>query len=141
LAIISTSCGSAASQKLLSVEEVVPRIDELNGRTVNVTGYLPECRGYECTLYRDKEDFYEWCRFLAAIREHDRYALPDLLTLGIGSSATFDFDAKAAPFTKSYVVITGRITNMCRLNGERACTDRSPDLMPIAIRAGSAPAR
>lgn len=139
-AIISTSCGSA-SQEVLTVGEVVPRIEELNGQTVSVAGYLPRCGGYTCILYRSKEDFDEFARFIAAAHTDRRLPFPDVPTLGIGSGTNFDFDGKAAPFTNSFVVITGSITNECRFEGKPACTDRGPDLKPTAIRAGSPPAQ
>lgn len=140
-AIISTSCRPPAPQ-VLTVEEVVPRIDQLNGQTVSVAGYLSECGGYDCTLHRSKEDADEWNRAIAAVYATQRpLPLPEFPALGIGSGTNFDFDAKAVPFTNSYVVITGTITNECRFEGKPSCTDRGPDLKPTAIRAGSAPAQ
>jgi hypothetical protein len=140
LVLTSTACGPAVPQDVLAVEEVVPRIDDLNGRTVSVAGYLAECSGYDCVLYRSKADADEFGRFLAAARANKRMSFPDRPVLGIGSGTDVDFDAKAAPFTNSYVVITGTITNECRLEGKPMCTDRGPDLKPTAIRAGSPPA-
>jgi hypothetical protein len=140
VALISASCGPAPPQ-VLTVKEVVPRIDELNGQTVDVSGYLSACRGYECVLYRTKQDADEWKRAIAAVSKSKRpLPLPDPPALAIGSGTNFEFDAKAASFTNSYVVITGRITNECRFEGKPACTDRGPDLKPTAIRAASPPA-
>jgi hypothetical protein len=141
LAIVSGACGPAAPQRVLTVEEVVPRIDALNGQTVSVAGYLSQCAGYDCILHRTKADSDEWDRVIIALRAHRRAPLLDVPILGIGSGTNFDFDAKAAPFTNSYVVITGTITNICRFEGKPACTDRGPDLIPTSIRAGSPPAR
>ena len=140
--IISTACGSKQSHRVLTVEEVVPRIDELNGQTASVVGYLSKCRGYDCILYRTKADADEFDRFIGAVHANWRPPpLPDVPTLGVGTGTNFDFDAEAAPFTNSYVVITGTITNECRFEGKPACTDRGPDLRPTAIRTGSPPAR
>jgi len=141
LLFFGTSCGSAEPEKILTVEQVVPRIDELNGQTVSVAGYLSNCGGYDCPLFRNKGDADEWHRFMVAARAgaHPRPAVPDQPMLGIGSGTDFDFDAQAAPFTNSYVVITGTITNICRFEGRPACTDRDTDLRPAAIRAGSSP--
>ena len=141
LAMAGASCGPAAPQRVFTVEEIVPRIDALNGRTVSVAGYLPECMGYDCTLFRTKADSDAWDRVVIALRAHRRVPIPDVPELGIGSGANDRFDAQAAPFNNSYVVITGVITNQCRFEGKRACTDRSVDLEPTAIRAGSPPAR
>jgi hypothetical protein len=137
LAIISTSCGSSGSEEVLTVEQAVPRIEELNGQTVSVAGYLASCGGYDCTLFRNKDDADEWDRYMAHAQANERPSLPfpDHPILGIGSGTNFDFDAKAAPFTNSYVVITGTMTNECRFEGKPACTDRGPDLKPTAIRA------
>ncbi len=121
------------------VEELIPRIEELNGETVSVAGYLSECGGYDCSLYRTKADSDEFEEFLTAARANRRPPVPDVPMLGIGSGTNFDFDAKAAPFTNAYVVITGTVTNECRFQGKPACTDRSPDLKPTAIRAASSP--
>jgi hypothetical protein len=137
-AIISPSCGPAQPQ-VLTVEEVVPKIDELNGQTVSITGYLSECRGYECVLFRTKQDADEWSDFFVALRAGKSLPFPDRPIVGIGAGSNADFDAKAAPFTNNYVVITGTITNECRFEGKPACTDRTTDLVPTAIRAGSAP--
>jgi hypothetical protein len=141
LAVISTSCGSREPQGVLTVEEVVSRIDELNGQTISVAGYLSECGGYDCILYRTKADSDEVDRFMAAAPADMRVPFPDVPMLGIGTGTNFDFDAKAAPFTNSYVVITGTISNVCRVEGKVTCMDRVPDLDPTAIRAGSPPTR
>jgi hypothetical protein len=141
LATVFTSCGPAAPQRVLTVEELVPQIDALNGETVSVAGYLRECGGYDCGLYRTKGDSDEWDRFMMSSRANSRMQVPDVPVLSIGASTNFDFDAMAAPFTHSYVVITGTITNQCRFEGRPACTDRGPDLIPTSIRAGRAPAR
>jgi hypothetical protein len=141
IAAVCASCGSAEPQRVLTVEEVVPQIDRLNGQTVSVAGYLAECGGYDCTLYRDKADSEQWDQFMAAVQANRKLPIPNVPTLGIGSGTNFEFDAKAAPFTNSYVVVTGTITNECRFEGKLSCTDRGPDIKPATIRAGHPPAR
>jgi hypothetical protein len=134
------ACGAPAGEPpLLTVKELVPRIDQLNGRTVRVAGYLAECEGYGCDLYSHEQDLAVWNQVYAKVRERKRFDWPDLPVLGIGSGDDFEFDAAAAPFTNSYVVITGRVNNRCRINGKRGCTDRSPDLDPINIVAWRGP--
>jgi hypothetical protein len=118
LALVSTSCDSPVSERVLTVEEVIPRIDELDGQAVSVAGYLSECAGYNCILYRTKADSDEMARFMATVHANPPLPFPDDPMLGIGSGTNFDFDAKAAPFTNSYVVISGRITNDCRFKGK-----------------------
>ena len=129
---IGTSCNSVAPQ-VLTVEQVVPRLDELNGQTASVTGYLAECLRYDCRLFRTKKEADEWNRAMVALKAGKSLPLPDPPIVGIGSGANFDFDAKAAPFINSYAVIAGTITNECRFKGKPACTDRSTDLKPTAI--------
>lgn len=142
IAAICASCSSGEPQRVLTVEEVDPQIDKLNGQTVSVTGYLAECGGYDCTLYRNKAESEQWDRFMAAARANSQLPpMPDVPTFGIGSGTNFEFDAKAQPFTNSYVVVTGTITNKCRYEGKRSCTDRSPDIEPTSIRAGTPPER
>lgn len=140
LAVAGTAC-DRAPQRVLTVEEVVPRIDELDGQTVSVAGYLSECGGYDCILHRTKADADAWDGALAALRANRRAQMPDVPFLGIGSGTNFAFDATAAPFTHGYVVITGTITNVCRFQGKPDCLDRGPDIHPIAIRGGNPPAR
>jgi hypothetical protein len=124
---------------LYSVAELVPRIDELNGKTVRVAGYLGDCGGYSCELFPSKEDLAVWRRAYDDLRKGNRPKLPDSPVLGIGSGDEFEFDAKAAPFTSRYVVITGKVDNRCRFNGQRGCTDRSPDLDPTGIAPWNGP--
>jgi hypothetical protein len=140
VAIIGSACAPAEPQRVLTVEELDARVDELNGTTVSVAGYLAWCGGYDCTLYRNKQDSDDWDRFMAAVAANHRPSLPQHPTIGIGSGPNLSFDRTAEPFMYSYVVITGRVTNRCRFEGMRSCTDRSPDLNPTGIRAGGPPA-
>jgi len=134
---LSSSCDAAgldSSAPLFTVDELEPRIDELNGKKVRVAGYLGPCAGYDCILYRTKEDSEEWDRVMAAVRQNRKVRIPELPSLGIGAGGeNFEFDAKAAPFVRSYLVIAGTVTNECRFEGRPACTDRGPDLNPIRI--------
>ena len=136
--LAAASCGSA-SPPLFTVAELVPRIDELNGKTVRVAGYLGDCSGYECGLYPSKDDFAAWTRTIAELRKGNRPEQPRSPVLGIGTGEQSEFDSKAVPFTDRYVVITGKVSNQCRSKGEPACTDRSTDLDPISIAAWSGP--
>ena len=138
LAVIGSSCGSKEAQRVLTVKEVEPRIDELDGETVSVAGYISRCGGYDCVLYDTKADADALAR-LDAADPKGRLPRPEVPAISIGSGTRVDFDPKAAPFTNSYVVITGTITNECRFEGKPACTDRGPDLDPTTIRAGRPP--
>jgi hypothetical protein len=144
---LAAACGViAAEPPLFTVAELVQRIDELNGKKVRVVGYLAGCQGYSCDLYPSKQDVAVWHRAYAELRSDGPSKgppkLPDLPVLGIGTGKAVDgqgagdafaFDKMAEPFTNSYVLITGKVTNRCRDKGERGCTDRSPDLEPTGI--------
>jgi hypothetical protein len=125
------------------VEDVVNRIDELNGQIVSVSGYLGECFGYNCLLYVNEQQGKQteaWSKeFMAKVKRGERFPkfpgpAVGRFSLGIGSSENFEFDRKAAPFQHSYVIITGEVTNQCRHKGEFGCTDRTTDLFPTDIR-------
>jgi hypothetical protein len=141
------ACGSASSKKPITVEEFITQIDQLNGQTVSVTGYLGECEGYSCRLYRNKSESVDVDRAMSAIRAALAEGATDVsgfpfpnhpaVSIGTGSQLSF-FDLRASFYTNSYIVITGQANNQCRLEG-RACFDRAADLEPVAIRSASAP--
>ena len=142
LAASSPACGSAPEDPM-TITAVIARINALNGRTVQVAGYLGECRGYDCRLFRNANEARasqaQGDRYLSevgkAAREGRRLpAAPvEAPWLGIGEGENARFDRAAAPYQNSYVVITGRVTNMCRHNGQPGCVDRSIDVQPTDI--------
>lgn len=140
-ATLGTSCDAAPTQpdRVMTITEVIDNIDALNGQRISVTGYLIECMGYDCRLFRSRNDKEQWDRYLAEILRRRQSAVAEPPYLGIGIGVGENFDAQAAPYANSYVVITGRVTNRCRYRGEAACTDRSTDLEPEAIRRGQQP--
>jgi len=151
LAVATLSCRSdpmAESGEPMAITDVIANIDALDGRTVRVAGYLGVCRGYDCQLFRNESEKAQWDRYISEIRAEARVlrgpgaTIVEPPALGIGSGENFEFDRTAAPFTNSYVVITGRVSNRCRHNGQPGCTDRSTDLEPVGIepwrRAGGA---
>jgi len=123
----------------MEITHVIANIDALNGQVIRVSGYLGTCFGYDCVLFRNQNEKAQWDRVMAqlAVRARDYRApvpvIPDLPMLGIGSGENFEFDRAAAHYNNSYVVITGRVTNVCRYHGVQACTDRSTDLEPTQI--------
>ena len=137
LAVTGISCRPSASQ-ILTVDEVDRRADQLNGQKVSVAGYLAECGGYECDLFRDKAGADEWHRWGAILRQTTNPPpSPSSPWLAIGEG--INFDAKAAPFRNSYVVISGTVRNVCRYKGQHACLDRGNDIDPTDIRRGNLP--
>lgn len=145
LAASAGACGSQAAADPMTITEVISNIDRLNGQTVRVAGYLMECAGYECRLYRnraDKEQGERYFRELIADANAGRPLSPTVAepaSVGIGVGDNWEFDVAAAPYRNTYVIITGRVTNRCRHNGEPACSDRSTDLELLSITRWSPP--
>ncbi|MEO5938504.1 MAG: hypothetical protein ABIQ43_05785 [Sphingomonas sp.] len=115
----------------MTVPQVIAQIDGLNGKTVSVRGYLGQCSGYTCGLFVDRVGHDAWYRYMDAISRRERPPIDNTPRLGIGAGKVFD--AKAASLQNSFVIITGKVTNMCRDNGRPACTDRTTDLEPTDI--------
>ena len=139
--LVAAASMSCDTQRHKPVAEVVKSVHALNGQTVTVAGYLAECAGYECRLYRDQAHAKQtqiWLQKSLTTRIRGELPPGDPLNaaLGIGSGNSHEFDRKAAPFQHSYVLITGKVTNMCRdEDGKVGCTDRSTDLESMSIRA------
>jgi hypothetical protein len=137
------ACSSAPDEPM-AITDVIARMDALNGRTVRVAGYLGDCIGYDCDLFRNPNEKAQQDRRFEEYRTH-RWdqpppATPEVPALGIGPGEDFAFDRQMAPYRNSYVVITGRITNHCRDHeGRRGCTDRNTDLLPTQIEHWSPP--
>lgn len=124
-AAAATAACDRAPDRVFSVDEVIANIDSLNGKTVRVGGFLPDCDGYNCLLYRNRS---------AAARGGEGEAE----FLGIGDDD--DFDNKARPFVGDYVLITGKVDNQCRDKGQWSCLDRGPEVHPTSIKAWRRPA-
>lgn len=147
LALATVACGSATSTKPLAVKEFLAQIDQLNGQTVTVTGYLGECGALSCMLYRNKAESDDVDRAMAKMRaalvegatDVSGFPFPDhpSVSIGPGSKSSF-FDWRAYFYANGYVVITGEATNQCR-SRNTMCFDRVGDLQPISIRSASGP--
>jgi len=147
LALATMGCGAASSTKPIKVDEFITQIDRLNGQTVSVTGYIPECQVYSCGLYRNKAESDEVDRAMSAIHaalaegatDVSGFPFPNHPAISIGTGSRFSFfDLRASFYANSYVVITGKASNHCLSEG-RFCFDRAEDLDPIAIRSASPP--
>jgi len=147
LAFVVAACGTASPTKPITVDEFIAQIDRLNGQTVSVAGYISECGGYDCSLFRNKAESDEVDRAMSAIRaalaegatDVSGFPFPDHPAVSIGTGSRFSFfDWRASFYADSYVVITGRANNQCYSEG-RICFDRAADLEPIAIRSASTP--
>ncbi|MBV8686081.1 MAG: hypothetical protein JOZ90_09935 [Alphaproteobacteria bacterium] len=135
---VAASC-HREPDRVLSIFEVVANIDALNGRTVKVGGFLPECGGYDCLLYGSEADGRRVKAWTELARAHRR--VPDSeLPEGLGIGSDDGFDRKAAPFVGQYVLITGTVDKRCRDHGEMGCTDRAPEIHPKSIRPWQPPA-
>lgn len=147
LALATAACGSARSEKPIAVEELIAQIDQLNGQTVDVTGYLGECEALSCMLYRNKAESDDVDRAMSEMRaaldkgatDVSGFPFPDhpAVSIGPGSASSF-FDLRAYFYTNGYVVINGKATNQCR-STNFACLDRVGDLQPISIRSAPTP--
>lgn len=138
-AVTSISCAPTSPEapaRVMTVTEVIENIDALDGQRVDVAGYLTACGGYECRLFRNLNDKDQWDRHIEQITRDRSSTIGTPPLLGIGSGENFDFDTAAAALANSYVIITGTVTNRCRHRGMPACTDRSTDLQPEAVRRG-----
>jgi hypothetical protein len=147
LALATMACSTASSTKPITVEEFITQIDQLNGRTVSVIGYISECQGNSCRLYRNKAESDDVDRAMSSIRaalaegatDVSGFPFPSHPAVSIGTGSRFYFfDLRASFYANSYVVITSQASNRCYAEG-RACFDRAADLEPIAIDAASAP--
>ena len=147
LALATVACGSATTKKPTTVEEFIAQIDQLNGQTVMVTGYLGECEALSCMLYRNKAESDDVDRAMSDMRaaleegatDVSGFPFPDhpSVSIGPGSQSSY-FDLRAYFYANGYVVITGEATNQCRSEGS-FCFDRVGDLQPISIRSAPAP--
>jgi hypothetical protein len=125
-----TGCGlwPANPSRTLEVDEVLKSIHVLDGETVKVRGYMASCAGYDCGLFASEQAHKDFWRVLESRNANQE--TPDFLSIGYND----EFDRKAGPLAGRYVVVTGRVNDECRdVRGQPLCTDRSPDLEPIAI--------
>ncbi|MFC3309056.1 hypothetical protein [Blastomonas aquatica] len=90
---------SAPFIKPITVEEFIAHIDQLDGKTVKVTGYLGECESLSCTLYRNKAESEEVDRAMSVIRaalekgatDVSGLPLPNHPSVSIGPGSQFSF--------------------------------------------------
>ena len=147
LALAAVACGSIAQKKPITVDEFLAQIDQLNGQTVAVTGYLGECEPLSCMLYRNEAESKAVDRAMTVMRaaieegatDVSGFSFPNHPSISIGPGAQNSFfDWRASLYADGYVVITGEATNQCR-SETSLCFDRVGDLQPASIRSASAP--
>ena len=147
LALSTAACSSSVAEQPHTVEEFIAKIDQLNGQTVRVTGYLGECEALSCMLYRNKADSDDVDRAMADIRaaldegatDVSGFPFPDHPSVSIGPGSEFSFfDLRAYFYAGGYVVITGEATNRCRSRNVM-CFDRVGDIQPASIHLASRP--
>lgn len=148
LALSTMACEGQSSKQPFTVDEFISEIDQLNGQKVVVTGYLGECEGLSCRLYRNKKESEEVDRAMSdiraaitkGVRNVSGFPFPNHPAVSIGTGSQFSFfDFRAYFYTRSYVVITGQANSQCRLEGKFFCFDRAGELEPISIRSASHP--
>lgn len=126
LGILLVGCSSKPpidTNRVLSVDTVKQNLDELNGKAVKVAGFLPDCGGYDCSLFSTEQQAKNF--WVIANDPHRKEKLPEFVEIG----SVRGFDEKAAPLAGHYVVVTGRVTTECK----SGCTDRGPNLIPATI--------
>jgi hypothetical protein len=130
LAILCASCNakSVDANRTLTVAEVLQNLDALNGKQVSVAGFLPECGGYDCSLFANEQQAKDFWK-IANSRDR-KEKLPEFVEIGFVPG----FDEKAGRLAGNYVVVSGRVTNQCH-PGE--CLDRGPNLIPTDVALSS----
>ena len=137
-AMLLSSCALAAPDEALTVAEVLADISakesKLDGKVVEVTGWLGECGGYSCGLFSSLED----AKIVARFRElPDEEWMPAFdRSLRIGANSAFDTPAMLMQFSE--VVIRGEINAAWKAppdeNGNQfVCFDRCNDIRPHSI--------
>lgn len=148
---VATAIGAAGTAIIvgmtppaLSIDEALALIPHLHGKSryVTVTGYLGNCGGYDCLLHSDRTgperlrqssaELLKWSRSgrVGAVPRD-----PAFLSLAGGTELERRFDRKAQPYNHGYVVVTGRLTDICRdERNQYGCLDRGPDLVPTSIK-------
>ncbi len=111
LLLLLTGAPSLADEPIaLSAAMLSRRIEELDGRTVQVRGWL-HCRRWGCSL-------------------SNRPSKSDAAVAGVNIG---DAGAMTSAFTDAaghQVIVEGRVTAACR---REICTDHGPDLMPLRL--------
>jgi len=128
--ILLVGCSSKPpidTKRTLSVGTVMQNLDELNGKIVKVAGFLPDCGGYDCSLFANEQQARAFWRI--ANNPHGKEKLPEFVEIG----SVRGFDAKAGPLAGRYVIVSGQVTNECK----QGCTDRGPNLIPTDIELWS----
>ena len=123
------------TSRVMSVTEVLKNLDELNGKSVEVQGFMPECGAYSCVLFANEQLSKDFWRI--ANGPDRKVELPDFLSVGFDEA----FDRKAGPLAGRYVVVRARVSNKCRPGGVPSCTDRADDLIPLDIAPLGPPSR
>jgi hypothetical protein len=126
----------------VTVDKLLAQCDAFKGKPVRLAGYLGECAGFECHLAVNEA---RWNAFASAFNSTHAHAIradpakwaaawSQVKALGpVGVGGGRAFDRKAAPFLRSYVVISGTVAkDSCDGAGG---TDRSSGIEPTDIRA------
>ena len=128
LALLAAPVG--APERTWTVDEVHQHAWELNGRIVDVQGWLPKCQGIDCTLFASKGDADG---FLRATRK------PLLLEIGSNSK----FDLLVANKLPAHILLRAKVDATCIDPKDRTdrkgnrliliCVDRVNELQPIQL--------
>lgn len=147
LGLFVLACADDTAKEALTVDEFISQIDELDGQTVSVTGFLGECGGNSCMIYRSDGESADVDRAMSKMRAALEAGATDVsglpfpdhpaVSIGTGTEGSW-FDVRAYFYQRSYVTIRGRASSRCR-TGNVFCFDRAGEIEPSSIRSASAP--
>jgi hypothetical protein len=130
LAIFDLANPAAGTARIWSVNDVVRHAKELHGKEITIRGWLPNCRGRDCSLFNSKVD-----------AEMFRDGSDQVVLLSIGHEPRFDAAVKEA--VPAQIVLKARVNATCihpdvttDEKGNQVitiCADRVDDLQPIEL--------
>lgn len=127
------SCVTLPDGPVWSVRQVMDNSDAVDGKVINIRGWVQHCERFGCGLYDSREEYRRDQDPDRGPGPGDPYGLG--FHLSIGTSAWFD--EEAALNAPSYVVMTARVDGRCmddpKFGDIAVCTDRSNTLEPVRI--------
>jgi hypothetical protein len=141
---------AGCAPQVVTVAEVLAHCDAYKGKFVHVAGYLADCGGYDCGVFRNKS---HWSDFRKAWADEQRIDNADrkandaawariraLWPMGVGFDS--GVEPKLTAHNDRYVIIAGRI-DKSSCDGSNGM-DRSEGIHPADVRvwtkAAGAPA-
>jgi hypothetical protein len=128
-------CWWPVPEGTVTPKQVNRYINLWNGKVVTVGGWIGTCAGYDCRLFSTEADM----RIVMA-GNSDSPEWHKAFGRGLGIGSAEGFDQAAAPLQGTYVLIKGRVNDICHpWLGSGGCLDRAADIEPISIQAAKPP--